>query len=156
MITKTSPNISSAAGLERCILKQANFSLTLDFEVPCMIWKMKGVPPTSEHYRSSVISFLDAFTHFKNKLPRLQAIVDGTAVGGIKPNDLEWACHFWAEKVKDYGQSLFAMVRPKSVFGQVALDTYLSFPHESWVEIKVFEDLEEAKAWIRMSDPQTL
>ena len=138
--------------LEKRIFKENNFSITLDVGVPCLIWHLKGVPASSEFYRNSVISFMDCYAHFKPQLSKLQTIIDGSDVGGVRPKDLEWACQWWSNRVKEYGNTLFAMVKPKNVFGMAALDTYLALPPSPWVNIAVFDNVSEAKNWIRNSN----
>jgi hypothetical protein len=135
--------------LERLIVKAENYSISLNLEVPCVIWRMKGVPRNSETYRNSVKAMMTTYSTYKPALPKLETIIDGSEVGGIRPADLIWACEWWAEKVKPFGSTLFAMVKPKTTFGKLALDTYLSVPKVSWVEIRAFDTLNDAKVWIR-------
>lgn len=148
----TSPSIE----IERIILKEENYSILIDVEVPCIVWRMWGIPISSRSYRNSVIALLDCFIHFKSLLPKLQVVIDGTAVGGIRPADLEWASRWWASHAEKSGNTHFAIIMPQSTFGKVAMEAYLANTPPPWLEVKPFDNLESAKTWIRHSNNLTI
>lgn len=133
------------------ILIQEKFAeLYYDENVPCLVVKWIGflqLEPVKLFGSKFVKTFADTLQNVNN----LRGVVSDVSQSDFLTPDLqEYFNDFLKEFVK-LGLSRWALVLPENVFAQFTLDQHLEADGASMLTKQVFDDLEKAKAWLKMA-----
>jgi hypothetical protein len=120
--------------------------ISIDESVPCLEWIGKKFI-SSEAFRESEEKSLRFYREYMGKYPGLQWFVDAREVGAILKEDTDWVAKNILPVFASLGLKKEAFVVPKSAFGKLALDDYISESGER-IEMKVFDSITGAKAWL--------
>jgi hypothetical protein len=103
----------------------------------------KGFIPSTE-FRSLACEIIKAVEKYKVK----KILSDNTDWKIISPNDYSWAASHWFPKAQDSGIEEMATVLSKDTFNRLAERTVQNMANVSSMQIKNFESIQEATAWL--------
>lgn len=111
----------------------------------------KGFIPSTE-FRSLACEIIKAVEKYKVK----KILSDNTEWKIISPNDYSWAASYWFPKAEESGIEEMATVLSRDTFNRLAERTVQGLADVSNMQIKNFESLQEATAWLTDKRTKTI
>lgn len=99
---------------------------------------------SSTEFRTLACEIIKAVEKIKVK----KILSDNTEWKIISPNDYSWAASHWFPKAEEHGIEEMATVLSKDTFNRLAERTVQNMADVSGMQIKNFESLQEATAWL--------
>ena len=76
-------------------------------------------------------------------------LADARRLGPMGPADVKWVNDVWTPQVVAGGLRWMVVIAPKKVVVQLAVRSYMSRINEQELGTAYFDDLEDARAWLR-------
>lgn len=122
--------------------------IRLDASVPCLEWIAKH-PVTSETFRESELESLQFYRQYKPKYPTLEWFVDARKMRSLLEEDVQWVANEILPKFEAAGLMKEVFVMPEQALGRFVVKDYFEKSKSGKVTIRMFADVEEAKAWLK-------
>jgi len=120
-----------------------NITLEWDDLIGAVIWASVGIVK-GDQYREANDKIIELLKE-KSGRKYLSDLRKGTAV---YPEDMEWAMTNWAPRATAAGLRWCAVVLPPSAVAHMQLKQ-VARTSETGYEMRYFENMDEAKAWLR-------
>ncbi|MHC2991005.1 hypothetical protein OB13_05185 [Pontibacter sp. HJ8] len=99
--------------------------------------------PTEENMKTGVSAYTEVLTNIDYS----SILLDTRLMIGTWEHSLNWMLYDWAPEAASAGLEYYAMVVQPETFAEATADDFLS--KVTAFEAQVFEDMEEAKDWLR-------
>lgn len=122
-------------------------TIELDDEVPCVKLTLQGMPRFSEHYQLVQIKRLELMHRELKNFERLHMLTDSRAAGPVLNEDVEFFKQSVMPEMERAGIRFLAVVMPTGKFTRHTIKEMVA--DASTAEVKMFDDMREARAWLR-------
>jgi hypothetical protein len=68
------------------------------------------------------------------------------------PDDSQWAINEWTPRIVKAGWRYWAIVLPTKALGQITLKRFINMYADLGVQVRIFDDPEDALRWLRQPD----
>lgn len=118
-------------------------------EVSCIHMQWTGFA-TTEHYKHGMNTGLEKVREKKVS----KWLADMADMGAISPEDQKWTNEDWFPRLLGAGIRTAAVVTSKDVFNQLAVKKIGQDMTDNSYTMYFFDNLEEAKEWLKDFEPQ--
>ncbi len=101
-------------------------------------------PIHGQHLKDTLNAGLDALIANGAK----KWLSDDRNNAALEPEDFEFSMQDWGPRAAKGGWKYWALVVPESLFGRADMGDIVTAYYELGVSVRVFVDLEEARAWL--------
>lgn len=122
-------------------------TIELDDEVPCVKMTLFGVPKFSEHYQLVQIKRLELLHREIANFEILHMLTDSRSAGPVLPEDVEFFKLNVLPEMERVGVRYLAVVMPTGKLTRMTVHDMVA--DANTMEVKTFEDMREAKIWLR-------
>lgn len=122
-------------------------TIELDDEVPCVKLTLQGMPRFSEHYQLVQIKRLELMHRELKNFERLHMLTDSRAAGPVLNEDVEFFKQSVMPEIERAGIRFLAVVMPTGKFTRQTIKEMVADANTA--EVKMFDDMREARAWLR-------
>lgn len=137
---------------EFVLSQKENWKILYDPGIPCIIWRLKGMPLSHESFEDSVKTLAGHMEELIKEKPDLKLITDGYHTKWVDPKSISWVIEFFFPQYLKMGYSEFILVMPEEIEGQAsAYDLLGSLQASSLLTLRSFKDIGKAKKWLRQN-----
>lgn len=122
-------------------------TIELDDEVPCVKMTLRGVPRFSEHYQLVQVKRLELMHREIGNFEVLHMLTDSRAAGPVLNEDVDFFKHNVLPEMERVGVRYLAVVMPTGKLTRMTVHEMVA--DASATEVKTFEDMREARLWLR-------
>lgn len=122
-------------------------TIELDDEVPCIKMTLYGVPKFSEHYQLVQIKRLELLHREVANFEILHMLTDSRSAGPVLHEDVEFFKLNILPEMERVGVRYLAVVMPTGKLTRMMMHDMVV--DANTIEVKTFEDMREAKIWLR-------
>lgn len=122
-------------------------TIELDDEVPCVKATVQGLPRFSEHFQLVQVKRLELLHQEIKNFELLHLLTDSRQAGPILDVDVEFFKLSVLPEIESMGIKFWAIVLPKSKFTRFAIREMTA--DSKLIEFSNFEDIREARAWLK-------
>jgi hypothetical protein len=131
----------------RLFYKDDYATIELDDEVPCVKLTLQGVPRFSEHYQSVQKKRLELMHQEIKNFELLHMLTDSRTAGPVLNEDVDYFKSEVMVEMERAGIKYLAVVMPSGVFTRLTVKEMTADART--IEVKTFERMQEARAWLR-------
>jgi hypothetical protein len=99
-------------------------------------------------YGDSFRQALSSGAELMEKHKAIKWLSDDRNNAALPKADMDWATGTWFPRVKKAGWKHWAVVLPKMVIGQMNMQAFIDMYAKQGVEVRVFDNPDDARAWI--------
>lgn len=126
-----------------------NVSFYINESVPCLVNKWNGFIPSAK-FRQHILKLLEVAKEHRPLYPKLPLLADTRTLGVISRIDLDWVTEEVNHLYVEIGIQHEAFVMSQDVFGNVALNRYITQTTKHGIfTVQIYPSLEEAIAWLK-------
>lgn len=122
-------------------------TIELDDEVPCVKMTLSGVPKFSEHYQLVQVKRLELMHREIANFEILHMLTDSRSAGPVLHEDVEFFKLNVLPEMERVGIKHMAVVMPLGKLTRMTVHEMVA--DASATEVRTFEDMREAKIWLR-------
>lgn len=128
-------------------------TVELDESVPCIKLTLTGLPKHSEHYQSVQSKRLELMRREINNYPLLHMFTDSRLASPVLDEDVNYFKCVVLPQMEKAGIRYLAIVMPLSKFTWLTINEMTEAAQS--IEVKYFEQPEEATSWLRTKTPKS-
>lgn len=122
-------------------------TIELDDEIPCVKVTLHGMPRFSEHYQLVQIKRLELMHREVKNFDVLHMLTDSRAAGPVLNEDVSFFKQSVMPEMERAGIRFLAVVMPAGKFTRQTIKEMII--DASTTEVRMFDDMREARAWLR-------
>lgn len=122
-------------------------TIELDDEVPCVKLTLQGVPRFSEHYQLVQVKRLELMHRELKNFEILHMLTDSRAAGPVLNEDVEFFKLNVLPEMERAGIRFLAVVMPSGRVTRLTVQEMLADANSA--SVKTFEDMRQARSWLR-------
>jgi hypothetical protein len=125
-------------------MESSSYKITYDADADCVVMKWDGYSTSSE-FRQGTETMLNMviFHHTNYVLADIENMVL------ISQEDQQWLEREFIPRAINFGFGALAIIKPKSYFNKVAIETISYKVDPGKLPIRFFDKIEEAKDWLK-------
>jgi hypothetical protein len=129
-------------------------TIELDDELPCVKLTLNGVPRFSEHYQLVQKKRLELMHQEIKNFDILHMLTDSRTAGPVLNEDVDYFKSEVMPEMEKAGIKYLAIIMPTGVFTRLTVKEMTADARS--VEVKTFDRMQDARAWLRSKSMVTL